>query len=205
MPNFRRQLCFFFFFLISYRLERSLYIKLKDRMSNSIGPDETAYYEPSHLDLCCLQKPIIIACGSERVKLYCKWRNRELRSSSQLFFPEVHDRNKRKSHGLGLSLYTCCIFLRFWYTSILLLSHMFYFTGVDGRNGEHFNKRTELFDQLVSFFPENMTQPKGNLVDLIPFWVIIAQQNTGYYFELWPRKVCFMPYVHSWQNLSLVI
>ena len=24
--------------------------------------------EPSHLDLCCLQKPIIIACGSERVK-----------------------------------------------------------------------------------------------------------------------------------------
>ena len=25
--------------------------------------------EPSHLDLCCLQKPIIIACGSESVKL----------------------------------------------------------------------------------------------------------------------------------------
>ena len=24
--------------------------------------------EPSHLDLCCLQKPIIIACDSERVK-----------------------------------------------------------------------------------------------------------------------------------------
>ena len=24
--------------------------------------------EPSHLDLRCLQKPIIIACGSERVK-----------------------------------------------------------------------------------------------------------------------------------------
>ena len=23
--------------------------------------------EPSHLDLCCLQKPIIIACGNERV------------------------------------------------------------------------------------------------------------------------------------------
>ena len=27
-------------------------------MSNSIDPDETAHYEPSHLDLCCLQKPI---------------------------------------------------------------------------------------------------------------------------------------------------
>ena len=31
-------------------------------MSNSI------HCEPSHLDLCCLQKPIIIACVSETVK-----------------------------------------------------------------------------------------------------------------------------------------
>ena len=37
-------------------------------MSNSEDPDETAHYEPSHLDLRCLPKPIIIACGSERVK-----------------------------------------------------------------------------------------------------------------------------------------
>ena len=27
----------------------------------------------------------------------------------------------------------------------------------------------QLFDTLVSFFPEQMTQPKGNLVDLITF------------------------------------
>ena len=27
--------------------------------------------EASHLDLCCLQKPIIIACGSEKVKDCC--------------------------------------------------------------------------------------------------------------------------------------
>ena len=37
-------------------------------MSNSVDPDETAHIEPSHLDLRCLQKPVIIACGSERVK-----------------------------------------------------------------------------------------------------------------------------------------
>ena len=37
-------------------------------MSNSVDPDETAHYEPSHLDLRCLQKPIVIAYGSERVK-----------------------------------------------------------------------------------------------------------------------------------------
>ena len=36
-------------------------------MSNSVDPDETAHFEPFHLDLRCVQKPIIIACGSERV------------------------------------------------------------------------------------------------------------------------------------------
>ena len=56
-----------FFFLTNYRLERSLYVKSKDRLLNSVGPDETAHYEPSHLDLRCLQKPIIIACGSKKL------------------------------------------------------------------------------------------------------------------------------------------
>ncbi|XP_064604593.1 muskelin-like isoform X2 [Liolophura sinensis] len=32
---------------------------------------------------------------------------------------------------------------------------------------EHYHSRTKLFDMLVNFFPESMTQPKGNLVDLI--------------------------------------
>ncbi|PSN58007.1 Muskelin [Blattella germanica] len=30
------------------------------------------------------------------------------------------------------------------------------------------NRRSQLFDQLVSFFPDSMTQPTGNLMDLIP-------------------------------------
>ena len=73
--NFRRHciVCcflFFFFFQTNYCLEKKkrLYIKLKDWTSNSVDPDETAHYEPSHLDLCCLQKPVTIAYGSERVK-----------------------------------------------------------------------------------------------------------------------------------------
>ena len=37
-------------------------------MSNNVDLDETVHYDPSHLDLHCLQKSIIIACGSERVK-----------------------------------------------------------------------------------------------------------------------------------------
>ena len=46
--------------------EKFFHVKLKDWMSNSVDPDETAHYEPSHLDLRCLQQPIIIDCGSER-------------------------------------------------------------------------------------------------------------------------------------------
>lgn len=41
-------------------------------------------------------------------------------------------------------------------------------TGREDGKSEHFGRRTELFDKLVSFFPENMTQPKGNLIDMIP-------------------------------------
>ena len=36
-------------------------------MSNSVDPDETAHYESYHLYLHCLQKPTVIAYGSERV------------------------------------------------------------------------------------------------------------------------------------------
>ena len=38
-------------------------------MSNRVDPDTRAHYEPSHLDLRCMQKSIIIACGSERVNV----------------------------------------------------------------------------------------------------------------------------------------
>ena len=33
-----------------------------------------------------------------------------------------------------------------------------------------FAQRTKLFDELVEFFPSSMTQPKENLVDLIPLY-----------------------------------
>ena len=41
-----------------YKVER---LNVKLRRYN-----ETSHYEPSRLDLCCLQKSIIITCGSER-------------------------------------------------------------------------------------------------------------------------------------------
>ena len=30
-------------------------------MSNSVDPDETAHHEPSHLDLCCLPKTLLLS------------------------------------------------------------------------------------------------------------------------------------------------
>ena len=38
-------------------------------MSNIVDPDVMAHYEPSHQDLRCLQKSIIITCGSKKVIL----------------------------------------------------------------------------------------------------------------------------------------
>ena len=77
MPNFRRH------FIANYRLERSLYVKLKDWISNSKDPGETAHDEPSHLDLCSLEKPIIIACGSEIVKFFM---SRQPKSGNEIFY-----------------------------------------------------------------------------------------------------------------------
>ena len=38
-------------------------IKKKNRMENSVHPDETAYYKPSHLDLHCLQSYLLWFTG----------------------------------------------------------------------------------------------------------------------------------------------
>ena len=63
--------CFFILFHFNKpSLGKEFYVKLKDWMSNSVDLDETAHNEPSHLDLCFLRKPIVIAYGSERVKLF---------------------------------------------------------------------------------------------------------------------------------------
>ena len=36
-------------------------------MSNSVDPDEMAHYEPSHLDLRCLEKPILSPLAVEEL------------------------------------------------------------------------------------------------------------------------------------------
>ena len=53
--KFQTTLFVCFSFSNKQSLEKKFICKLKDWLSNSIGPDEMAHYEPSHLDLCCLQ------------------------------------------------------------------------------------------------------------------------------------------------------
>ncbi|CAL4059856.1 unnamed protein product, partial [Meganyctiphanes norvegica] len=40
---------------------------------------------------------------------------------------------------------------------------------LDDTSTHTYVSRSQLFDQLTHFFPESMTQPRGNLVDLIPY------------------------------------
>ena len=70
MPNFRRHLscAFFFFFFFCQTPAGKKCICKVERLTNRGDTDGTARYELSHLDPCCLQKPVIIACSSERVK-----------------------------------------------------------------------------------------------------------------------------------------
>ena len=35
-------------------------LKIKDYSANTVDPDETAHYEPSHLDLQCLQIQLLL-------------------------------------------------------------------------------------------------------------------------------------------------
>ena len=39
-------------------------------MANSVDPDEMAHYEPSHLDLHCLQRQLIWSAGLEGLIYY---------------------------------------------------------------------------------------------------------------------------------------
>ena len=64
-------------------------------MSNSVDSDETTHYEPSHLDLRCLQKPIIIASVTERVRTFF----------ISYFFTFIHNHYKKNNKMDSLILY----------------------------------------------------------------------------------------------------
>ena len=52
-------------------------LKIINRLANSVDPDETAHYEPSHLDLHCLHRHLYQSMGLKGliVKLLVKRKN----------------------------------------------------------------------------------------------------------------------------------
>ena len=46
-------------------LQIRISVKNQNRMSNSVEPDETAHYEPSHQDLHCLHRHLVWYTGME--------------------------------------------------------------------------------------------------------------------------------------------
>lgn len=73
----------------------------------------------------------------------------------------------------------------------------------------HFHSRTQLFDTLVSFFPDEMTQPKGNLVDLIMLsWNEAMKQHqptapTAY--AQWPKLRDLDLYLYPRSRSSVIL
>ena len=51
-----------------------MYVKLNNLMSNSVDLDETAHYEPSHLDLRCLLKPATISVALKEFSSWVAYR-----------------------------------------------------------------------------------------------------------------------------------
>ena len=47
-------------------VQKGYQLKIKDRMSSSVDPDEMAHYEPSHQGLHCLQNHQFCSTGLER-------------------------------------------------------------------------------------------------------------------------------------------
>ena len=64
-----RKYFFYSFFFNKLSLEKKFIRKVQRRNVKQRRSRWDGSYEPSHLDLCCLQKPIIIGCGSDKVKL----------------------------------------------------------------------------------------------------------------------------------------
>ena len=49
---------------------RGFQCKIKNKMANSVDPDETAHYEPSHLDLHYLQRYLCWSVGMKGLNIH---------------------------------------------------------------------------------------------------------------------------------------
>ena len=71
---------------------RDIHQKINNRMANNVEPDEMAHYEPSYLDLHCLQRYLFWSTGLKRLiqinlpiqwyLVYHKYSNRQAWANS---------------------------------------------------------------------------------------------------------------------------
>ena len=105
MPNFRRHLSSAFLFFNKLSLEKKFICKVK-----GLNVKQCWFiWELSHLDLCCLQKSIIIARGSERDRaIWQRW----CYVKCLLYFDDWFKRCWRNFTGrISLKCTYSCIFL----------------------------------------------------------------------------------------------
>ena len=115
------------FVLNKLSIGKKLYVKLKDWMSNRVDPDETAH---DHLDLGCLQKPIIIACGSESYNSFLTFCPISLPNQARPHSTLTHQNNKneRLNGGEGGSIIFFILFIHFYfYLFIYFFFYLFIF------------------------------------------------------------------------------
>ena len=65
------------------------HLKVKARNANRLDPDETAHYEPSQLDLHCLQRYIIWSTMLKELKTRRIWVNLCLSQQIAVHIPDV--------------------------------------------------------------------------------------------------------------------
>ena len=75
-------------------------------MANTVDPDEMAHYEPSHLDLQCLQNQLLLCLALYRLKNFkvtsptcweknCVWGSRSGRTHNSLLSFRVDSRRNK--------------------------------------------------------------------------------------------------------------
>jgi len=59
------------------------------------------------------------------------------------------------------------IFSVYVFVMMQVIGYILLFVGVVEDSDDVFLERTRLYDSLVEFFPDNMTQPRANLTDMV--------------------------------------
>jgi len=86
-----------------------------------------------------------------------------------------------------IALFTQVMYFGYWWNRFKnSLIYVYFITGEPGHVSRCFISRTDLFDRLVEFFPDHMTQPRSNLIDFITLqWCDFLSKLTSMVIDHW--------------------